>query len=134
MLLLLQQHLPFQDCIRLHTRLCLDCQWCALNHASMRQVGLLVSAPLFAEASKHYPALRLMAVGLAAWILSTAGCAFTIGQFCQADAWPACAQPSLPVNRWSARAAVLDLSCCAVYKTSRACLRLQLWVSCIQVC
>lgn len=47
--------------------------------ATAFMVGLLVSAPLFAEASKHYPALRLMAVGLAAWILSTAGCAFTIG-------------------------------------------------------
>lgn len=44
------------------------------------QVGLLVSAPLFAEASKHYSAFRLMAVGLGAWIVSTAGCAFSIGQ------------------------------------------------------
>ncbi|KAA6424015.1 MAG: sugar transporter spinster transmembrane [Trebouxia sp. A1-2] len=49
--------------------------------ATAFMVGLLVSAPLFAEASKHYPALRLMAVGLAAWILSTAGCAFTIGYY-----------------------------------------------------
>ena len=44
------------------------------------QVGLLISAPLFAEASKHYPALRLMAFGLGAWILSTAGCALSFGQ------------------------------------------------------
>ena len=50
------------------------------NIASCLQVGLLISAPLFAEASKYYPALRLMAVGLGAWILSTAGCAFSFGQ------------------------------------------------------
>lgn len=44
------------------------------------QVGLLMFAPLFAEASKHYSAFRLMAVGLGAWILSTAGCALSLGQ------------------------------------------------------
>ena len=54
---------------------------------SCLQVGLLISAPLFAEASKHFPALRLMAVGLGAWILSTAGCAFSFGQ-------PSCLPPS----------------------------------------
>ncbi|KAL3133909.1 hypothetical protein ABBQ32_008365 [Trebouxia sp. C0010 RCD-2024] len=47
--------------------------------ATAFMVGLLISAPVFAEASKHYPALRLMAVGLGAWILSTAGCAFSFG-------------------------------------------------------
>ena len=31
------------------------------------QVGLLVSSPIFAEASKHHNAFRLIAVGLGIW-------------------------------------------------------------------
>ena len=43
------------------------------------QVGLLVSSPIFAEASKHVNAFRLIAVGLGIWTLSTAGCGIAMG-------------------------------------------------------
>ena len=43
------------------------------------QVGLLVSSPIFAEASKHVNAFRLIALGLAVWTLATAGCGLAIG-------------------------------------------------------
>lgn len=43
------------------------------------QVGLLVSSPIFAEASKHVNAFRLIAVGLGIWTLSTAGCGVSVG-------------------------------------------------------
>ncbi len=45
------------------------------------QVGLLVSSPIFAEASKHVNAFRLIALGLAVWTLATAGCGLAIGQW-----------------------------------------------------
>jgi MFS family permease len=38
-------------------------------------VGLLFGSPAFAEASKYYNPLRIIALGLGAWVLSTAGCA-----------------------------------------------------------
>ncbi len=38
-------------------------------------IGLLFGSPAFAEASKYYNPLRIIAVGLGAWVLSTAGCA-----------------------------------------------------------
>jgi MFS transporter, Spinster family, sphingosine-1-phosphate transporter len=44
-------------------------------------VGLLGSSPIFAEASKHYNAFRLIAVGLSVWTLAAAGCGFAIGAF-----------------------------------------------------
>ena len=43
------------------------------------QVGLLVSSPIFAEASKHHNAFRLIAVGLGIWTLATAGCGLAWG-------------------------------------------------------
>lgn len=43
------------------------------------QVGLLVSSPIFAEASKHVNAFRLIALGLAVWTLATAGCGLAVG-------------------------------------------------------
>ena len=43
------------------------------------QVGLLVSSPIFAEASKHVNAFRLIALGLGVWTLSTAGCGISVG-------------------------------------------------------
>ena len=36
--------------------------------------GLLLSSPCFAEASKHFNGLRLIAVGLFVWALSVFGC------------------------------------------------------------
>ncbi|CAL8463948.1 g3483 [Coccomyxa elongata] len=42
-------------------------------------VGLLVSSPIFAEASKHVNAFRLIALGLGVWTLSTAGCGISVG-------------------------------------------------------
>mmetsp|Transcript_25487 Transcript_25487/g.83907 ORF Transcript_25487/g.83907 Transcript_25487/m.83907 type:complete len:499 (+) Transcript_25487:161-1657(+) len=44
----------------------------ALQSAFM--VGLLVGSPTFAELSKYRSAFRLLGVGLAAWMLSTASC------------------------------------------------------------
>ena len=44
-----------------------------------RQVGLLISSPLFAEASKHCNAFRLIAIGLGVWTLATAGCGVAVG-------------------------------------------------------
>ncbi|KAK9814346.1 hypothetical protein WJX72_004257 [[Myrmecia] bisecta] len=41
-------------------------------------VGLLVSSPIFAEASKHYNAFRLIAIGLGIWTLSAAGCGLSL--------------------------------------------------------
>jgi hypothetical protein len=38
-------------------------------------VGLLFGSPAFAEASKYYNPLRIIALGLGAWCASTAGCA-----------------------------------------------------------
>ena len=43
------------------------------------QVGLLICSPLFAEASKHYNAFRLIAIGLGVWTLATAGCGVAVG-------------------------------------------------------
>lgn len=45
--------------------------------ASAFMVGLLVSSPLFAEATKRYNALRLMGVGLSIWMLAILGCALS---------------------------------------------------------
>eukprot|EP00887_Chlorella_sp_A99_P000167 scaffold13.g167.t1 len=42
-------------------------------------VGLLASSPIFAEASKHHNALRLIGAGLAAWTAATAGCGLAPG-------------------------------------------------------
>ncbi|KAK9837488.1 hypothetical protein WJX81_006376 [Elliptochloris bilobata] len=42
-------------------------------------VGLLICSPLFAEASKHYNAFRLIAIGLGVWTLATAGCGVAVG-------------------------------------------------------
>ena len=49
------------------------------KHWTNLQVGLLVSSPIFAEASKHVNAFRLIAVGLGIWTLSTAGCGLALG-------------------------------------------------------
>ena len=49
------------------------------HHISRLQVGLLVSSPIFAEASKHHNAFRLIAVGLGIWTLATAGCGLAWG-------------------------------------------------------
>lgn len=38
-----------------------------------------MSSPIFAEASKHVNAFRLIALGLGVWTLSTAGCGISIG-------------------------------------------------------
>ena len=52
----------------------------ALEHHMRRsQVGLLVSSPIFAEASKHHNAFRLIAVGLGIWTLAAAGCGLAWG-------------------------------------------------------
>lgn len=50
-----------------------------VEDAHTSQVGLLVSSPIFAEASKHVNAFRLIAVGLGIWTLSTAGCGLALG-------------------------------------------------------
>jgi MFS transporter, Spinster family, sphingosine-1-phosphate transporter len=42
-------------------------------------VGLLLSSPAFAEASKHFNSFRLIGVGLAVWVAATAGCGLSIG-------------------------------------------------------
>ena len=42
-------------------------------------VGLMVSTPLFALASRHYNALRLVGVGLGVWVLAAAGCGLSLG-------------------------------------------------------
>lgn len=42
-------------------------------------MGLLICSPLFAEASKHYNAFRLIAIGLGVWTLATAGCGVAVG-------------------------------------------------------
>jgi MFS family permease len=38
-----------------------------------------VSSPIFAEASKHVNAFRLIALGLGVWTVATAGCGLSIG-------------------------------------------------------
>lgn len=47
--------------------------------ASSFMVGLLLSSPVFAEATKRYNAFRLMGVGLTIWIVATFGCAISFG-------------------------------------------------------
>ncbi|PRW32913.1 putative sphingolipid transporter spinster-like protein 2 [Chlorella sorokiniana] len=42
-------------------------------------VGLLVSSPIFAEASKHHNAFRLIGLGLAVWTVAAAGCGLAPG-------------------------------------------------------
>lgn len=42
-------------------------------------VGLLISSPIFAEASKRHNALRLIGLGLAVWTLAVAGCGLAPG-------------------------------------------------------
>ena len=42
-------------------------------------VGLLISSPLFAEASKYNNAFRLIAAGLCVWTLAVAGCGLALG-------------------------------------------------------
>ena len=42
-------------------------------------VGLLISSPVFAEASKHAQAFRLIAYGLAIWAAAVAGCGLSLG-------------------------------------------------------
>lgn len=42
-------------------------------------VGLLLSSPVFAEASKHAQAFRLIGYGLAIWAAAVAGCGFSLG-------------------------------------------------------
>lgn len=42
-------------------------------------VGLLVSSPIFAEASKHTGAFRLIGFGLLTWAVATAGCGLAVG-------------------------------------------------------
>ncbi|KAI7845461.1 hypothetical protein COHA_001011 [Chlorella ohadii] len=42
-------------------------------------VGLLVSSPMFAEASKHHNAFRLIGLGLAVWTVAAAGCGLAPG-------------------------------------------------------
>lgn len=42
-------------------------------------VGLLASSPIFAEASKHLNAFRLIGLGLGVWTLAAAGCGLSIG-------------------------------------------------------
>ena len=38
-------------------------------------MGLLFGSPAFAEASKYFTPMRVIAAGLAAWVVATAGCA-----------------------------------------------------------
>ena len=38
-----------------------------------------MSSPIFAEASKHVNAFRLIAAGLGIWALATAGCGLALG-------------------------------------------------------
>ena len=73
------------DCnpLRTHSRRTMNpssipVEW-GLTQFHMFQVGLLVSSPIFAEASKHINAFRLIAVGLGIWTLSTAGCGVAFG-------------------------------------------------------
>lgn len=42
-------------------------------------VGLLLSSPIFAEASKYHNAFRLIGVGLAVWTAAAAGCGLAPG-------------------------------------------------------
>lgn len=42
-------------------------------------VGLLASSPIFAEASKHHNAFRLIGVGLAVWTAAAVGCGLAPG-------------------------------------------------------
>ena len=42
---------------------------------TVSQVGLLVSSPIFAEASKTCNAFRLLALGMGIWMLACFGCA-----------------------------------------------------------
>jgi MFS transporter, Spinster family, sphingosine-1-phosphate transporter len=44
-------------------------------------VGLLIAAPLFAEASKQAAPFRLMAAGLSVWTVAVAGCGLSVGFF-----------------------------------------------------
>ena len=43
------------------------------------QVGLLITSPIFAQASKHLGGFRLIAMGLVLWTVSTAGAGLAIG-------------------------------------------------------
>ncbi|GAB4820150.1 hypothetical protein N2152v2_007196 [Parachlorella kessleri] len=42
-------------------------------------VGLLISSPIFAEASKHFNAFRLIGTGLGVWTLAVLGCGLSVG-------------------------------------------------------
>ena len=42
-------------------------------------VGLLASSPIFAEASKHHNAFRLIGIGLAVWTAAAVGCGLAPG-------------------------------------------------------
>ncbi|PSC73072.1 putative sphingolipid transporter spinster-like protein 2 [Micractinium conductrix] len=42
-------------------------------------IGLLASSPIFAEASKHHNAFRLIGIGLAVWTVAAAGCGLAPG-------------------------------------------------------
>ncbi len=53
-------------------------------------MGLLASSPVFAEASKHVNAFRLIALGLAVWTLATAGCGLATGGALQQGPSTAC--------------------------------------------
>ena len=55
-------------------------QKCSLKSETM-QVGLLASAPLFAQASKHYPGFQLIAFGLGIWVLAVAGTGLSFSMF-----------------------------------------------------
>ena len=43
------------------------------------QIGLLVSSPFFAQASKHVSGFRLIIAGLAVWCIATAGAGLSTG-------------------------------------------------------
>ena len=44
-------------------------------------MGLLASAPLFAQASKRYPGFQLIAFGLGVWVLAVAGTGLSFSSF-----------------------------------------------------
>lgn len=58
---------------------CIPTQGQGMSAARCMQVGLLVSSPAFAEASKYFNAFRLIAIGLGVWTAAAVGCALATG-------------------------------------------------------
>ena len=53
---------------------------CVQPEARTAQVGLLVSSPFFAQASKHVSGFQLIIAGLAVWCAATAGAGLSTGK------------------------------------------------------